>query len=235
MSLPGTRSEIIPKCREKSLVESVTAAADAAKRAGCSGPVTPHSLAAQLRLGDDPPPCESSRSHATAGTLRYPPHRCPILWVPNASASVDLGGIRQARVLTPFRERPRLAYGAPSGPGSVTLAKSMSVPSRDGNGAVSFPVIPRTCTRPPSPYANLSPYYAKLNRYAPRFSAAAALRARAGSRRRRDSCVRQSEIPGARLRWRHPGLPALARCLACRAGFRGARRSPAGPRQGALL
>src|ERR1035441_10223068 len=24
----------------------------------------------------------------------------------------------------------------------------MSVPSRDGNGAVSFPVIPRTCTRP---------------------------------------------------------------------------------------
>ena len=25
----------------------------------------------------------------------------------------------------------------------------MSVPSRDGNGAVSFPVIPRTSTRPP--------------------------------------------------------------------------------------
>src|ERR1039457_5070148 len=36
----------------------------------------------------------------------------------------------------------------PSGPGSVTLAKSVSVPSRDGNGAVSFPVVPRTCTRP---------------------------------------------------------------------------------------
>src|ERR1035441_5347775 len=46
-----------------------------------------------------------------------------------------------------FSGTPPLAYGVPSGPGSVTLAKSMSVPSRDGNGAVSFPVIPRTCTR----------------------------------------------------------------------------------------
>src|ERR1035438_3766138 len=47
-----------------------------------------------------------------------------------------------------FSGTPPLAYGVPSGPGSATLAKSMSVPSRDGNGAVSFPVIPRTCTRP---------------------------------------------------------------------------------------
>src|ERR1017187_284857 len=46
-------------------------------------------------------------------------------------------------VLTPSGTPP-LAYAR----GSVTLAKSMSVPSRDGNGAVSFPVIPRTCTRP---------------------------------------------------------------------------------------
>src|ERR1035438_4039647 len=46
---------------------------------------------------------------------------------------------RLGRVLTPFRERPPLAYAR----GSVTLAKSMSVPSRDGNGAVSFPAIPR--------------------------------------------------------------------------------------------
>src|ERR1035441_10626069 len=41
--------------------------------------------------------------------------------------------------------------------GSVTLAKSMSVPSRDGNGAVAFAGVRRTCTRPlPVPLRGLA-------------------------------------------------------------------------------
>jgi site-specific recombinase XerD len=98
------------------------ALADAAKRAGCSGRVTPHRLrhsfaSEMVRFGVSLPGLMQLLGHKDIRmTMRYvevvqldlqrefyaarqnatQPHRFPILSVPNASASADLPGIRQA-------------------------------------------------------------------------------------------------------------------------------------------
>src|SRR5258708_2392272 len=98
------------------------ALADAATRAGCSSPVTPHRLrhsfaSEMLRLGVSLPALMQLLGHKDIRmTMRYVqvtqhdlqrefhaarqnaarPHRLPILAVPNASPSADLVGIRQA-------------------------------------------------------------------------------------------------------------------------------------------
>jgi site-specific recombinase XerD len=98
------------------------ALAAAAKRAGCSSPVTPHRLrhtfaSEMLRLGVSlPARMQLPGHHDIRMTMRYvqvtqqdlhrefhqarqhaaQPHRCPILSLPNASPSADLPGIRQA-------------------------------------------------------------------------------------------------------------------------------------------
>jgi hypothetical protein len=102
------------------------ALADAAKRAGCSGPVTPHRLrhsfaSEMVRLGVSLPALMQLLGHKDIRmTMRYvevvqldlqrefyaarqnaaQPHRFPILSVPNVSASADLPGIRQALTAT---------------------------------------------------------------------------------------------------------------------------------------
>ena len=98
------------------------ALADAAQRAGCSGPVTPHRLrhsfaSEMLRLGVSLPALMRLLGHNDIRmTMRYvqvtqqdlqrefhaarqhaaQPHRLPTLTVPNVSTSADLPGIRQA-------------------------------------------------------------------------------------------------------------------------------------------
>jgi site-specific recombinase XerD len=102
------------------------ALADAAKRAGCSAPVTPHRLrhsfaSEMIRLRVSLPALMQLLGHRDIRmTMRYvevvqldlqrefhaarenaaQPHRCPILSVPNASPSADLPGIRQALTAT---------------------------------------------------------------------------------------------------------------------------------------
>jgi site-specific recombinase XerD len=102
------------------------ALADAAKRAGCSGPVTPHRLrhtfaSEMVRLGVSLPALMQLLGHKDIRmTMLYvevvqldlqrefyaarqraaQPHRVPILSVPNVSASTDLPGIRQALTAT---------------------------------------------------------------------------------------------------------------------------------------
>ena len=102
------------------------ALADAATRAGCSGPVTPHRLrhsfaSEMLRLGVSLPALMQLLGHHDIRmTMRYvqvtqqdlqrefhearqnaaQPHRFPILSVPNSPASADLAGIRQALTAT---------------------------------------------------------------------------------------------------------------------------------------
>ena len=102
------------------------ALADAAKRAGCSGHVTPHRLrhsfaSEMLRLGVSLPALMQLLGHKDIRmTLRYvqvtqqdlqrefhtarqhatQPHRVPVLSVPNSAASADLPGIRQALAAT---------------------------------------------------------------------------------------------------------------------------------------
>jgi site-specific recombinase XerD len=102
------------------------ALADAATRAGCSGPVTPHRLrhsfaSEMIRLGVSLPALMRLLGHKDIRmTMRYvqvtqldlhrefhearqnaaQPHRFPILSVPNSSPSADLPGIRQALTAT---------------------------------------------------------------------------------------------------------------------------------------
>jgi site-specific recombinase XerD len=102
------------------------ALADAAKRAGCSGPVTPHRLrhsfaSEMIRLRVSLPALMQLLGHKDIRmTMRYvevvqldlqrefyaarhnaaQPHRFPILSVPHVSASADLPGIRQALTAT---------------------------------------------------------------------------------------------------------------------------------------
>jgi site-specific recombinase XerD len=102
------------------------ALADAAQRAGCSGPVTPHRLrhsfaSEMLRLGVSLPALMRLLGHNDIRmTMRYvqvtqqdlqrefhaarqkaaQPHRLPILSVPNTATSADLPGIRQALTAT---------------------------------------------------------------------------------------------------------------------------------------
>jgi site-specific recombinase XerD len=102
------------------------ALADAARRAGCSSPVTPHRLrhsfaSEMLRLGVSLPALMQMLGHHDIRmTMRYvqvtqqdlhrefhearknaaQPHRFPILSVPNTSTSADLPGIRQALTAT---------------------------------------------------------------------------------------------------------------------------------------
>jgi site-specific recombinase XerD len=102
------------------------ALAEAAQRAGCSGPVTPHRLrhtfaSEMIRLRVSLPALMQLMGHRDIRmTMRYvevvqvdlqrefhearekaaQPHRCPILSVPNASPSADLPGIRQALTAT---------------------------------------------------------------------------------------------------------------------------------------
>jgi site-specific recombinase XerD len=102
------------------------ALADAAKRAGCSGPVTPHRLrhsfaSEMIRLRVSLPALMQLLGHKDIRmTMRYvevvqldlqrefhaarenaaQPHRCPVLSVPNASPNADLPGIRQALTAT---------------------------------------------------------------------------------------------------------------------------------------
>lgn len=102
------------------------ALADAAKRAGCSSPVTPHRLrhsfaTEMVRLGVSLPALMQLLGHHDIRmTMRYvevaqldlqrefhaarqhaaQPHRLPILSVPNVSTSADLPGIRQALAAT---------------------------------------------------------------------------------------------------------------------------------------
>jgi len=102
------------------------ALAEAARRAGCSGPVTPHRLrhtfaSEMVRLGVSLPALMQLLGHKDIRmTMRYvevvqldlqrefyqarenaaQPHRFPILSVPNVSASADLPGIRQALTAT---------------------------------------------------------------------------------------------------------------------------------------
>ena len=99
---------------------------DAAKRAGCSSPVTPHRLrhsfaSEMLRLGVSLPALMRLLGHKDIRmTMRYvevtqldlhrefhaarqnatQPHRFPILSAPNSSARADLPGIRQALTAT---------------------------------------------------------------------------------------------------------------------------------------
>lgn len=98
------------------------ALADAAKRAGCSCPATPHRLrhtfaSEMLRLGVSLPALMQLLGHKDIRmTLRYvqvtqqdlqrefhaarqravPPHQTPVLALPNCAAAADLPGIRQA-------------------------------------------------------------------------------------------------------------------------------------------
>ena len=102
------------------------ALADAAKRAGCSGPVTPHRLrhsfaSEMVRLGVSLPALRQLLGHKDIRmTMRYvevaqldlqrefhaarqnaaQPHRLPILSVPDAPTRADLPGIRQALAAT---------------------------------------------------------------------------------------------------------------------------------------
>jgi site-specific recombinase XerD len=102
------------------------ALADAAQRAGCSGPVAPHRLrhsfaSEMVRLGVSLPALMLLLGHKDIRmTMRYvqvtqqdlqrefhaarqnaaQPHRLPILSVPNASTTADLPGIRQALAAT---------------------------------------------------------------------------------------------------------------------------------------
>lgn len=102
------------------------ALADAAKRAGCSSPVTPHRLrhsfaSEMLRLGVSLPALMQLLGHRDIRmTMRYlqvtqqdlqrefhsarhsaaRPHRLPTLSLPNISTSADLPGIRQALAAT---------------------------------------------------------------------------------------------------------------------------------------
>jgi site-specific recombinase XerD len=104
----------------------LSALADAARRAGCSSPVTPHRLrhsfaSEMLRLGVSLPALMQMLGHHDIRmTMRYvqvtqqdlhrefhearknaaQPHRFPILSVPNTSTSADLPGIRQALTAT---------------------------------------------------------------------------------------------------------------------------------------
>jgi site-specific recombinase XerD len=102
------------------------ALADAAKRAGCSGPVTPHRLrhtfaSEMIRLRVSLPALMQLLGHKDIRmTMRYvevvqldlqrefhearenaaQPHRCPILSIPHISPRADLPGIRQALTAT---------------------------------------------------------------------------------------------------------------------------------------
>jgi site-specific recombinase XerD len=102
------------------------ALADAAQRAGCASPVTPHRLrhsfaSEMLRLGVSLPALMRLLGHKDIRmTLRYvqvtqqdlqrefhaarqnaaQPHHLPVLSVPNVSTSTDLPGIRQALAAT---------------------------------------------------------------------------------------------------------------------------------------
>jgi site-specific recombinase XerD len=111
-----------PGSRDAFYQTLLPALADAATRAGCSSPVTPHRLrhsfaSEMLRLRVSLPALMQLLGHHDIRmTMRYvlvtqqdlqhefhearqnaaQPHRCPILSVPNVSASADLPGIRQA-------------------------------------------------------------------------------------------------------------------------------------------
>jgi site-specific recombinase XerD len=115
-----------PDSRDAFYQTLLPALADAATRAGCSGPVTPHRLrhsfaSEMVRLGVSLPALMQLLGHHDIRmTMRYvevaqqdlqrefhaarqfaaQPHRFPNLSVPNASTSADLPGIRQALTAT---------------------------------------------------------------------------------------------------------------------------------------
>jgi hypothetical protein len=119
---------LLPRARSHNALcqALLPALADAAQRAGCSGPVTPHRLrhssaSEMVRLGIGLPALMQLLGHKDIRvTMRYvevaqldlqrefyaarqhaaQPHRFPILSVPNASANADLPGIRQGLTAT---------------------------------------------------------------------------------------------------------------------------------------
>ena len=119
---------LLPRCGgHYALYQSLRwALAGAAKRAGCSGPVTPHRLrhtfaSEMLRLGVSLPALMRLLGHKDIRmTLRYvqvtqqdlqrefhtarrhaaQPHQVPVLSIPNCATSTDLPGIRQALAAT---------------------------------------------------------------------------------------------------------------------------------------
>ena len=119
---------LLPRCGgHYALYQSLRwALAGAAKRAGCSGPVTPHRLrhtfaSEMLRLGVSLPALMRLLGHKDIPmTLRYVqvtqqdlprefhtarrhaahPHQVPVLSIPNCTTSTDLPGIRQALAAT---------------------------------------------------------------------------------------------------------------------------------------
>jgi site-specific recombinase XerD len=128
-SLAHSAGLLLPRAGSRDVLYQRTllpALADAAQRAGCSGPVTPHRLrhsfaTEMIRLGVSLPALMQLLGHRDIRmTMRYVevlqldlqrefhearqnaahPHRCPILALPNVSPSADLPGIRQALTVT---------------------------------------------------------------------------------------------------------------------------------------
>ena len=126
--LANSEGMLLPRCGgHYALYQTLLwALADAAQRAGCSCPVTPHRLrhtfaSEMLRLGVSLPALMQLLGHKDIRmTLRYvqvtqqdlqrefhtarqraaQPHRVPVLSVPNSAASADLPGIRHALAAT---------------------------------------------------------------------------------------------------------------------------------------
>jgi site-specific recombinase XerD len=127
-SLAHSESLLLPRSgsRDTFYQTLLPALADAAKRAGCSSPATPHRLrhsfaSEMLRLGVSLPALMQLLGHKDIlMNMRYvqvtqldlqrefhaarqhaaQPHRLPVLSVPNTSTSADLPGIRQALTAT---------------------------------------------------------------------------------------------------------------------------------------
>jgi len=128
-SLAHSAGLLLPRAGSRDVLYRRTllpALADAAKRAGCSGPVTPHRLrhtfaSEMIRLRVSLPALMQLMGHRDIRmTMRYvevlqldlqsefylarqkaaQPHHCPILSLPNASPNADLPGIRQALTAT---------------------------------------------------------------------------------------------------------------------------------------
>ena len=127
-SLAHSEGFLLPRAasRDAFYQTLLPALADVAKRAGCSGPVTPHRLrhsfaSEMVRLGVSLPALMQLLGHHDIRmTMRYvevvqldlqrefhaarqnaaQPHRCPILSLPNVSPNADLPAIRQALTAT---------------------------------------------------------------------------------------------------------------------------------------